>query len=91
MAERWVRKVEELSVVPANDGSEPGTERDFPPELYDEFEKGKKKLIPGEKSYLALRGPIERNNKKVFVITKLTLLKEPVKIIPVMPTPKDVF
>ena len=75
MAERWVRRVTELEVVPAINGDVPGMAREFPPKLYGSFENGKQELIPGERAYLSLRGPVKRGNGKVFIITKVAFEK----------------
>ncbi|HLE49392.1 MAG TPA: hypothetical protein VI819_05175 [Patescibacteria group bacterium] len=77
MPEKWFRRVENLAIIPVIGGDLPGMYREFPPELHDAFEEGKKALVPGEQSYISMRGPVKYGGfeSKVFIVSKITLVK----------------
>jgi len=60
--------VQEIAVIPTIGGDMPGLSSEIPPQVFDKpFQ-----ISTEENSFLTVRGPVERDGKKVFIVTKIS-------------------
>lgn len=63
-----MKKVQEIAVIPTIGGDAPGLSSEVPPQVFDEPSQ----TSTEENSLLTVRGPVERDGKRVFIITKIS-------------------